>query len=121
MTRKLLLLFANYSILLLCVLGFSAGSLTILALPIFQILLSCVNYHYGKSWVSVLIWEVHLLLSTIMGIFLNGYLYLKYIYYDAEGVLVFATELQIGFFLVLILGFITILIKLISQKRQKSE
>lgn len=39
----------------------------------------------------------------------------------AEGVLVFATELQIGFFLVLILGFITVLIKLISQKRQKNE
>lgn len=39
----------------------------------------------------------------------------------ADGVLVFATELQIGFFLVLILGFITVLIKLISQKRQKNE
>ena len=38
----------------------------------------------------------------------------------AEGVLVFATELQIGFFLVLILGFITVLIKLFSKMRKKN-
>lgn len=51
--------------------------------------------------------EVHLLISTVLGLYLEGYLYLRYISDDTESILVFQEILKIGVVLVLILGVIT--------------
>lgn len=111
----------NYLILVICVMGFSGGAITALILPVLQIALSCFNYSRSKKWQTVLVLEIHLLISTVMGLFLEGYLYLKYISDDAESVLVLYEIIRIGAVLVFSLGIITTLLKFIQQKvREKN-
>lgn len=106
----------NYSILLLCVAGFSGGGVTALVLPVFQLCLSCFNYYYSKKWQTVLMLEVHLLISTVLGLYLEGYLYLTYISGDAESVLVLQEFLKIGTFLVCGMGIMTTVLKYFSTR-----
>ncbi|MCI8380951.1 MAG: hypothetical protein HFI07_04060 [Lachnospiraceae bacterium] len=55
--------------------------------------------------------ECHLLISTALGLYLEGYLYLRYISDDAESVLVFREIWKIGVVLVSGLLIITTLLK----------
>lgn len=104
----------NYLILLYCVVGFPGGGMIILMLPVLQIFLSCFNYNHSNKWQTVLMLEIHLLVSTVLGIYLEGYLYLKYISDDAESVLLLREFIRIGAVLVLCMGIITTVIKYIS-------
>ncbi len=60
--------------------------------------------------------QVHLLLSTVVGLYLEGYLYLRYISGDTESVLVFQELLKIGSVLVCGLGVLTTILKYFSIK-----
>ncbi len=106
----------NYSILVICVAGFRGGAVLDLILPVIQLLLSWFNYSESKKWQTVLMLEFHLLVSTVLGLYLEGYLYLKYVSDDAESVLVFWEVLKIGVVLVFALGAITTLLKYLSTK-----
>lgn len=110
----------NYSILLLCMVGFGGGAVMALALPVFQLFLSWLNYHYGKNWQTVLMLELHLLISTVLGLYSEGYLYLRYISNDAESILVFQELLKIGTVLVCGMGIITVVLKYFSARRASS-
>lgn len=90
-------------------------------LPLIQIILSCFNYQNSSRWQTVLLLEIHLLVSTVVGIYLQGYLYLKYVSDDAESVLVIQEFIEIGAVLVLCLGIITTLIKFIAIKMKEWE
>jgi len=115
--RKLYLpVLSNYLILFLCIVGFGGGAVTALALPLFQLGLSCSNYHYSIKWQTVLMLQVHLLLSTVVGLYLEGYLYLRYISGYTESVLVFQELLKIGSVLVCGLGVLTTILKYFSIK-----
>lgn len=105
-------------ILLICVAGFNGGGITALILPVLQIFLSWSNYYYSKNWQTALILEIHLLISTVLGLYLEGYLYLTYVSGDAESVLVFREILKIGVVLVFALGVITTLAKYLSSKKK---
>lgn len=109
----------NYLILLICVVGFSSGAITDLTLPVFQLGLSCFNYQHSQKWQTVLMLQVHLLISTVLGLYFDGYLYYRYISDDAETILVSREILKIGFFLVCGLGIITTLLKYFSTKGKK--
>ncbi len=109
----------NYLILLICVVGFSGGAITDLTLPVFQLGLSCFNYQHSQKWQTVLMLQVHLLISTVLGLYFDGYLYYRYISDDAETILVSREILKIGFFLVCGLGIITTLLKYFSTKGKK--
>ena len=61
--------------------------------------------------------EVHLLISTVLGLYLEGYLYLRYISNDAESILVFREILKIGIVLVCVMGIITTSLKYLSTKK----
>lgn len=113
----------NYFILFFCVGGFRGGASLDLILPVLQVYLSCVNYCNSKKWQTVLMLEVHLLISTVLGLYLEGYLYLEYVSNDAESVLVFQTILKIGAVFVFGLGVITTLFKyfLTRKRTQKNE
>lgn len=106
----------NYSILLICVAGFRGGATLDLILPAIQLLLSWFNYSESKKWQTVLMLEFHLLVSTVLGLYLEGYLYLRYVSNDAESVLVFREVLKIGVVLVLGVGVIATLIKYFSTR-----
>lgn len=115
---KKIKIFSNYLILLICIVGFHGGAITTFILPILQIYLSWYNYHCSNKWKTVLILEIHLLISTVLGLCLEGYLYLKYISDDVESHLVFDVILIIGIILVLGLGIITTLAKYFSTKNR---
>ncbi len=106
----------NYSILVICVAGFRGGAVLDLILPVIQLLLSWFNYSESKKWQTVLMLEFHLLVSTALGLYLEGYLYLRYIYNDAEGVLLSREIWKIGVILVFGLGVITTLLKYLSTR-----
>ena len=108
-------------ILLICVVGFHSGAWIDFMLPLIQIILSCFNYQNSSRWQTVLLLEIHLLVSTVVGIYLQGYLYLKYVSDDAESVLVIQEFIEIGAVLVLCLGIITTLIKFIAIKMKEWE
>ncbi len=110
----------NYSILLLCMIGFGGGAVMDLVLPVFQLFLSWFNYHYSKKWQTVLMLELHLLISTVLGLYVEGYLYLRYISNDAESVLIFQEILKIGTVLVCGMGIITTALKYFSTRRASS-
>lgn len=112
---------SNYFILLFCVVGFRGGAVLTLVLPVLQICLSWFNYSNSEKWQTVLRLEAHLLISTVLGIYLEGYLYLKYVYNDAEGVLVFLAILKIGAVFVFTLGVITALLKYLLTKKSIQE
>jgi len=61
--------------------------------------------------------QIHLLISTVLGLFFEGHLYLNYVSDDAESILVFREILKTGAFLVLILGIITTLSKYIFKEQ----
>ncbi len=107
----------NYSILFLCIIGFSGGAVTDLILPVLQLYLCWFNYEHSRNWPTVLMLEVHLLISTILGLYFEGYLYLRYISNDAESILVFREILKIGIFLVCVMGIITTSLKYLSTKK----
>ena len=86
----------NYSILLICIAGFSCGGVLALVLPAFQLGICLFNYRYGRDWLIVLILQIHLWISTALGLYLEGYLYLRYISNDAESVMVFREIWKIG-------------------------
>ena len=65
--------------------------------------------------------QVHLLISTVMGLCLEGYLYLKYISNDAESIIIFHVFNKIGAVLVLTLGIITTLLKYVTTRRRKQK
>lgn len=107
---------SNYVILLICVAGYRGGGNTVFILPILQIALSCFHFIRNKKWQSVLMLEIHLLIATAAGIVLDGFLYLKFVYYDVEGVIVFWASLMVGVIFVVILGIVTTLLKWIVQR-----
>lgn len=109
----------NYIILFICIAGFAGGGMLALILPVFQIGLSWFNYHYSKKWQTVLLLEVHLLISTVIGLCFEGYLYLRYISEDAESVLVFEEIRKIGTAFVCGMAIITTFFKYLSAKRQR--
>lgn len=109
----------NYLIFLICMVGFHGGAVTVLPLPFLQIVLSWCNYRSGGRWQIVLMLEMHLLISTVAGLALEGYLYLTYISKDAESILVFHEMIRMGFIFVLGVGVTTALLKFLQQKERK--
>jgi len=97
--------------LVICVAGFRGGGVLALMLPVLQIFLSWLNYCENEKWQTVLMLECNLLISTALGLYLEGYLYLRYISDDAESVLVFREIWKIGVVLVSGLLIITTLLK----------
>lgn len=91
--------------------------MTVFILPVLQIIISWVNYHYNRKWQTVLILQIHLLVSTALGLFLEGYLYLRYISNDAESVIIFQGICKIGSILVFGLGALVTLIKYLSTRK----
>ncbi len=61
--------------------------------------------------------EIHLLISTVAGFALEGYLYLTYVSKDAESILVFHEMIRMGFIFVLDVGVITALLKFSARKK----
>ena len=108
----------NYLILFICVTGFRGGGVLALILPALQICLSWLNYCNTPKWQTVFMLEVHLFISTVLGLYLEGYLYLKYISDDMESVLVFQTILKIGTVLAFSLSVITTLFKFLLTKNE---
>lgn len=105
----------NYSILLICVVGLIGASLVFL-LPVAQICISIFNYNFSKKWQTVLMLEVNLWISTILGLFFSRYLFLKYIVDDELSSAIFLEILKIGAIFVFIMAIVTTLIKYISIK-----
>lgn len=105
----------NYSIILICVVGLAGASL-IFFLPITQICISIFNCIYSKKWQTVLMLEVNLWISTILGLFLSKCLFLNYISGDELSAAIFSEILKIGAILVFIMAIVTTLIKYISIK-----
>lgn len=113
----------NYSILPMCIAGALINYLIIifLLLPGFQILISIFNCIFSNKWQTVLMLEVNLWISTILGLFLGKYLFLTYIVNDPISNAIFILEIKIGAVLVLIMGAITTLIKYISIKAKTNK
>lgn len=108
----------NYSLLLICIAGFAGGGVLALFLPVIQLVLSCYNYQNGKSWQTVFMLQFHLLLATALGLYSEGYLYLKYISNDAESVLVLWEIWKIGTAFVCGVGILTTLLKYFFSKKE---
>ncbi len=108
----------NYLILLIygVVLGFRGGVIDFI-LPVILMFLSWINYHRSDKWQTVLILHIHLMISTVLGIFLGGYLFTKYISNDAETYMILMLMLMVGMVMVVGLGILTILIKYHSTKK----
>lgn len=105
----------NYSILLICIVGLIGASL-IFILPIAQICISIFNCTYSKKWQTVLMLEVNLWISTVLGLFLSKYLFLNYISGDELSAAIFSEILKIGAIFIFIMAIVTTLIKYISIK-----
>lgn len=105
----------NYSILLICVVGLMGASLVFI-LPIAQICISIFNYNFSKKWQTVLMLEVNLWISTVLGLFLSRYLFLKYIVDDELSAAILSEVLKMGAIFVFIMAIVTTLIKYISIK-----
>lgn len=109
---------SNYLILCICVVGFSGGGWIAFMLPLLQICLSWFNYEHSDKWQTALMLQVHLFISTVAGLFLEGYLFLKYISNDAESILLFHEIIRIGAVLVFSLGIVTTLMKYITTRKR---
>lgn len=112
-------IFFNYSIIMICIAGFAGGGVLLLFLPVIQLVLSCYNYQNGKSWQTVFMLQFHLLLATALGIYSEGYLYLRYISNDAESVLVLREIWKIETAFVCGVGIQTTLFKYFFSKKEK--
>ena len=121
MIRKTIL---NYLLLLICAavvfaaaVVFRGNGFIYLIVPVLQILLSWFNCHYSNKWQMVLILHIHLLISTVLGVFLEGYLYCNYVYDDAETRILILLMLMVGSGLVVALGTLTTWIKYSLTKK----
>lgn len=101
---------------MICIAGFPWGGMLALMLPPVQLGMCLFNYRYGKDWRAVLMLQIHLWISTALGLFLTGYLYLGYISNDAESVLVFREIWKMGAVLVCGMGILTTLLKILSTR-----
>lgn len=108
----------NYLILLVygIVVGLRGGAIYFV-LPVILIFLSWLNYHCSNKWQMVLILHIHLLISTVLGVFLEGYLYCNYVHDDAETRILILLMLMVGSGLVVALGTLTTWIKYSLTKK----
>lgn len=98
----------EYSVILIysVITGFKGGVIYFI-LPVILIFLSWINYHFSNKWQTVLILHIHLLISTVLGVFLEGYLYCNYVCDDAETRMLIMLMLMVGPGLVIGLGVLT--------------
>lgn len=98
---------------------FRGNGMICLIIPVLQILLSWFNYRCSKKWQMVLILEIHLLIATIAGFSLGGYLYLKYISGDSDSMMLFMLDVIVGAVVVLMMGLFVVLLKYFSLNRAR--
>ncbi|MCM1327663.1 MAG: DUF4240 domain-containing protein [Lachnoclostridium sp.] len=107
----------NYLVFLVCIIHFRFGVITAAVLPVLLIILSWHNYRHSDEWKTTFMLEVHLWVSTMTGICLERYLYLKHVSDDAESAMILGLMILAGVFLVSIIGAITTLIKYFSMRK----
>ena len=95
------------------------GNVCFYMLPVLA-LLSVINVFLSPSKEEFLAYNVVLLLFSILGLFVNGQLYFKYIYYDAEGEIVLGVELLAVAILITVLTAIELLLKAIYDKKKRA-
>ncbi len=112
----------NYSILIICVVGLmGVGASIAIVLPPAQLCISIFNYNFSKKWQTVLMLEVNLLISTVLGLFFGKCLFLTYISDDIMSDVIIQFLIKIGAVLVFIMGAITTLIKYVSIKSKTNK
>lgn len=118
-SHKILL---NYSVFAACILDiFWGGFILVFCLIPMQIGLSIYNYLNSENWRSVLMLEIHLLISTVLGIACSGFLFLTLVVNDEISAAIFKFAVLFGAILVFIMGIITTLMKFISMKRKEKK
>lgn len=105
----------NYLVLLICIIDHIVFGV-FLILPIVQMCISIFNCISSKKWQTVLMLEVNLWISTVLGLSLNKYLFLKYTVNDEISAAMLSAMVMIGAVLVFFMAIVTTLTKYFSTK-----
>lgn len=109
----------NYIPMFLWFVFYKKGGIVSFYMIPLQILLGVINYFSVDKIRNILFMNANLLISTIVGIYINSQLYFKYIKYDIEGVMVRNLEILVGILFVSMIFIVSVLCKLFSNSRKK--
>ncbi len=118
MLRRICIILLNIFPCVLFVSLYRYGANVGISMPFPQLLITMINTFYAKSKKELLMYNGILLISSIIGIFVNSQLYFKYICYDAGGVMVMKLEILVASLLILIITAIEFLIRLFHDKKR---
>lgn len=110
-----MLLFVCGAVVLLAPLAFERNGLVYLIIPVLQILVSRSNFRFSSRWQTVILLELHLLVATVAGFFLGGFLYLKLISNDSDSGILLLFAVAVGVLTVFVMGLITTLLKYFNR------
>lgn len=114
--KKIILIILNASLVIPFLTFFRKGAIvSIFMLPIWFVA-TIINTVLSKNLKEFLIYNGTLALFAMIGIFTNGQLYFKYVYWDTEGELVVMAGIIIGIIYIAILSGIECLIKCLINK-----
>ncbi len=114
--KKIVLIILNTLLVIPFLIFFRQGAnVSIFMLPIWFIA-TILNAVLSRDLKELLMFNGTLALFAMIGIFTNGQLYFKYVYWDSEGELVVMAEIIIGIIYIAVLTGIECLIKYLINK-----
>lgn len=116
--RKWILLGINIAPLILFMIFFRFGANVGDCMIPLQFGIFIWNCKYTKNKKEFLLYSILFLLSSVLGIVINGLLYFQFICYDTEGVLVLELEIIVAAVYLAVLTLIGLVIKQLTMKRR---
>lgn len=118
--RKLCLMLLNLLPLAIFAGFFRYGAnVSFYMLPVLA-LLTVINVFLAASKEEFLIYNIVLLFIVVLGIFANGQLYFKYVYYDLAGKAVMGLEMLTAVILILVLTVIEFMLRALYDRRKRA-
>jgi|GEM_PF-3416436 len=115
--KNILKILVNYIPMILWCVFYSQGANVALGMVPLLLVIVVMNYIFSKHIYDLLFYNGNLLISTVLGIYINSELYFKFIYYDSEGALVRNVEIMIGFIYIALLTAIALLFRIYKLRK----
>ena len=117
MKKKIVLIILNALLIIPFLVFFRHGANVSIFMLSVWLIATIINAVLSKDLKELLIYNGTLTLFAIIGIFTNGQLYFKYVYWDVEGEVVVMAEIFFCLIYISVLTGIECLVKFFSKKR----
>ena len=119
--KKIIAIVFNYIPLIIWCVFYSYGANVAFYMIPLQAVIAILNYRFSDGISDMLFLNGNLLLSTLLGIYINSFLYFKYICYDSEGELVRNFELMVGLVYILLITLVMFIIRKNKLRKAKDK